>query len=142
MRNVRRVELPAYRKVEPDFPKFTDLIYNGGIVKVIFDAATFEDDGCGVTGTPMGTLIAKKTYMVHYTKESRSWMTSGPNQARPGCTEISGTGDNIATSPTEHKLVLWGRTFDFDDAGEIFDKNDDSAVGDSQNGLVGHIYER
>jgi hypothetical protein len=134
---VKAMPVPA---APPPRQSIAERIGQGGLFFVFFDSARFVDTRCDVDNwrkTKMGNLKALSAYIVQYHPVSKEWTTTGPNQGKAACGQS--TSKYAGPAPSEYKLNLWGRVFDFNDKGEVFDNNDDAYVGDPNKRLVGHI---
>lgn len=130
-RGLRRAAAPAGRSTGAGVEKAIDwqaLILSGQSFRVVLDQVGGKFDDTGYTGDwrtdPLGNLKAGETYAVVY--RSGKFTVTGFNEQRGrSVTHTDGGAD-----PKRHRISLWGRVMEFDEAGR---------VRDAEHGLVGRL---
>jgi hypothetical protein len=76
-------------------------------------------------GVPVGLTIDFMVEAMHM--QLALGRGNGPVQEYGGCADRAAPFSDVGSSsdPRDHKLMIWGRGFDFDESGQVWDNNMD-----------------
>ncbi|MBN1585208.1 hypothetical protein JW899_02455 [Candidatus Uhrbacteria bacterium] len=110
--------------------RWPELIRSGKRFLAVFDVSHRQFDDSAWTGDwrtdPMGTIRGGETYTLKYSKDG--WSATGINEG----TGKVGTWTYRYGDPDAYQLDIWGRIYEFDAEGNVYDPDF---------GLVGHLSE-
>lgn len=109
-------------------PSIAQKIARGDKFTVVFNVPS--DNACGIAWNAPGNLLgnargAGGRYTGWYVRQTRSWFFNGPVQEYPNCAPRDAPFEDRDSSsdPRRHQFMIWGRQFNFDSRGNVWDNN-------------------